>query len=188
MKQDAQQPKYKSDVITLILPGWQNSGSAHWQSRWEVLHGCVRVSQHDWLNPQRGDWIVQLEEAVIGANAPVRLVAHSLGCHLVAAWAAISANTGNIRGALLVAPPAINRPDMPPNLHSWRVPALARLPFPSLLAASTNDPFGSLAEAQVLADAWGSTLVNLGALGHINAESGLGDWPRGWSLLEAVAA
>ena len=29
----------------LILPGWQNSGPEHWQSRWEILHGDERVEQ-----------------------------------------------------------------------------------------------------------------------------------------------
>ena len=39
----------------LILPGWQNSGPEHWQSRWETLHGFHRVDQHDWMTPRRGD-------------------------------------------------------------------------------------------------------------------------------------
>ena len=170
-------------TATLVLPGWQSSGAEHWQTRWEALHACTRVQQHDWHWPQRGDWIVQLEEAVLASAAPVRLAAHSLGCHLVAAWAAISQHTGKVQGALLVAPPAIDRPDMPANLHSWRKPALQLLPFPSLLVASTDDPFCALGEAQVLAAAWGSGLFDAGNCGHINAESGLGDWPHGWQLL-----
>jgi hypothetical protein len=32
----------------LVLPGWQNSGSAHWQSLWEQQLGAERVTQHDW--------------------------------------------------------------------------------------------------------------------------------------------
>ena len=88
----------------LILPGWQSSGPMHWQSRWEVLHGDTRVEQHDWMRPLRGDWMAQLEEAVLAAPAPAVLVAHSLGCQLVAAWAAHSRNTHRVLGALLVAP------------------------------------------------------------------------------------
>ena len=72
----------------LLLPGWQNSGPGHWQTHWEGLPGFVRVQQHDWQRPLRGDWLIQLEEAVLAAPEPVVLVAHSLGCIQVAAWAA----------------------------------------------------------------------------------------------------
>ena len=34
-----------------------------------------------------------------------------------------------------------------------------------------------------LATHWGATLYNIGPHGHINAESGLGDWPQGRALL-----
>ena len=40
--------------IVLTLPGWQGSGPEHWQSRWEALHGFIRVEQHDWMRPLRG--------------------------------------------------------------------------------------------------------------------------------------
>ena len=56
-------------AAVLILPGWLNSEAAHWQSRWENAHGYARVQQHDWLRPLRGDWTVQLEEAVLAARA-----------------------------------------------------------------------------------------------------------------------
>ncbi|MDY0107798.1 MAG: alpha/beta hydrolase, partial [Giesbergeria sp.] len=74
----------------LLLPGWQNSGPGHWQSRWEQLHGHRRVEQHDWMCPLRGDWTARLEEVVVDADGPVVLVAHSLGCILTAWWAAHS--------------------------------------------------------------------------------------------------
>ena len=72
----------------LLLPGWQNSGPRHWQSLWEREHGYTRVDQHDWMRPRRGDWIARLEEVLLAQTGPAVLVAHSLGCHLVAAWAA----------------------------------------------------------------------------------------------------
>ena len=58
-------------AAVLILPGWLNSEAAHWQSHWETAHGYTRVQQHDWVRPLRGDWTVQLEEAVLAARAPV---------------------------------------------------------------------------------------------------------------------
>ena len=167
----------------LLLPGWQNSGPGHWQSLWEAKFGDLRVEQHDWMLPLRGDWISRLEDVVQQQNGPVLLAAHSLGCHLVAAWAAVSPSTAKVQTALLVAPPDVARADLPPQLHRWTQPVLQALPFPCTLVASTNDPFSSLDAAARLATHWGATLHNIGPHGHINAESGLGDWPQGRALL-----
>ena len=78
------------DTRFLLLPGWLDSDASHWQSRWEVLYGCRRVEQDDWLWPRRGDWMARLDEVVLEDERPVVLIAHSLGCHLAAAWAAHS--------------------------------------------------------------------------------------------------
>jgi len=167
----------------LILPGWQNSGPAHWQSRWEALHGYVRVQQHDWMQPLRGDWMAQLEEAVLAAPGPVVLAAHSLGCMLTAAWASHSRNTHRVLGALLVAPGDPEREELRAVLKSWSPVVTQRLPFASILVGSQTDPYCSFARAQGFARAWGSEFVDYGHAGHINAESGLGDWPQGQALL-----
>lgn len=170
----------------LILPGWQNSGPAHWQSRWQHLHGFERVEQSDWDQPLRGDWMARLEDAVLADERPAFLVAHSLGCQLVAAWAAHSTHTGRILGALLVAPPDSDREDMPPQLHSWRPIVRQRLPFRAKVVHASNDPYCSASRAQSMAQDWGAQTLNLGAAGHINAESGLGDWPEGLALMRAL--
>jgi predicted alpha/beta hydrolase family esterase len=167
----------------LILPGWQNSGPAHWQSRWEVLHGYQRVDQHDWMRPLRGDWMAQLEEAVLAAPGPVVLAAHSLGCVLTAAWAAHSRNAYRVQAAMLVAPGDPEREELRAALKSWSPVVLQTLPFPSILLGSHNDPYCSFARAQAFAQAWGSDWVDYGHAGHINADSGLGDWPQGHALL-----
>jgi uncharacterized protein len=117
------------------------------------------------------------------AQRSIVLVAHSLGCHLVAAWAAASRHTAAIRGALLVAPPDVTREDFPPDMHNWRKPVLQKLPFPAICVLSSNDPFGSLAAGQATAAAWGARSFVAGPLGHINGDSGLGDWPAGRALL-----
>eukprot|EP01036_Dinobryon_divergens_P003731 gene3731-4942_t len=101
----------------LLLPGWQNSGPDHWQSRWELLHGDQRVEQDDWLWPRRGDWMARLEEVLLAGEAPAWLVAHSLGCHLVNAWASHTRHAARVAGALLVAPPDLERSDMPPQIQ-----------------------------------------------------------------------
>lgn len=170
----------------LILPGWQNSGPDHWQSRWERLHGYQRVEQHDWMRPLRGDWIARLEEVILGGAGPVVLVAHSLGCLQAAAWASHSRNTDRVQGALLVAPPEAEREDLRQILPGWAPMARGALPFRSVLVASTDDPFGTFEHARTLATQWHSTLHSAGPCGHINADSGLGDWPAGQALLQEL--
>ncbi len=171
----------------LLLPGWHDSGPTHWQSRWEALHGYRRVEQGDWLWPRRGDWMTRLDEVLLEVDTPAVLVAHSLGCHLVAAWAAHTQHTARVRAALLVAPPDLQRDDTPPNLYSWLPIVRQRLPFASLLVASSDDPFCGPAHAAALAADWGSDWCLLGAHGHINGDSGLGDWEAGHALRTSLA-
>ena len=167
----------------LLLPGWHNSGPAHWQSRWQALYGYERVEQHNWDFPLRGDWITRLEEAVC-AHEQVVLVAHSLGCIQVAAWAKFSRNTHRVHGALLVAPGDVEREEMQHMLYSWSPIVRDALPFDSVTVVSRNDPYCSYLRACKLASDWGSRLVDVGNCGHINADSGLDDWSRGHALLE----
>jgi predicted alpha/beta hydrolase family esterase len=170
----------------LTLPGWQNSGPAHWQSRWEVLHGLERVDQNDWLRPLRGDWMARLEDVLLAQSGPSVLVAHSLGCLLVAAWASHSKNTHLVKAALLVAPGDAARDELRPLLATWSPVPLQPLPFKSVLVGSHNDPYCALERAQVFAQAWGAEFVDYGRAGHLNAESGLGDWAGGWDLLKRL--
>ena len=177
-----------ADTDVLILPGWQNSGPQHWQSRWETLYGYQRVEQHDWMRPLRGDWIARLEEVLLARAAPVWLIGHSLGCLLVAAWAAHSQQTTRVAGALLVAPGDPELPALRSTLRSWAPMQQVRLPFPALLVGSSNDPYCSLARAQQFGRDWGAGFVSLGARGHLNADSGLGDWPEGHRWLGQLQA
>jgi predicted alpha/beta hydrolase family esterase len=162
----------------LILPGWQNSGPDHWQSRWETAHGYQRVEQHDWMRPLRGDWIARLEDVLLSCDEPAVLVAHSLGCIHAAAWAAHSKNTQRVKSALLVAPPDVAQDDLRQVLPSWAPVPLHRLPFETVLFASSDDSFCAPARARLFAGAWGADFVDAGPRGHLNAESGLEDWPQ----------
>ena len=172
----------------LVLPGWQNSGPRHWQSRWEALYGDRRVEQSDWMHPLRGDWMMRLDEAIgeleaAEAEPAIALVAHSLGCHLVTAWATHSRKTARVRAALLVAPPDVERDELRAALHSF-VPIVRQpLPFASLAVISPDDPFCDPARARAMATDWGSTVHETDPRGHLNSDSGLGDWPEGRQLL-----
>jgi predicted alpha/beta hydrolase family esterase len=71
----------------------------------------------------------------------------------------------------------------PAEADDFRSIVAATLPFPALLVTSTTDPYCSTDMADALADAWGARHVSLGDLGHLNANSGVGDWPAGRQLL-----
>jgi uncharacterized protein len=145
-----------------------------------------RVEQHDWMRPLRGDWIARLEDVLLAQTGPSVLVAHSLGCLLVAAWASHSRNTHLVQGALLVAPGDPEREELRAALKSWWPVPLQPLPFNSILVGSTNDPYCSFERVQQFAKAWGAQFVDYGARGHINTESNLGDWPGGYALLQPL--
>jgi len=173
-------------VRILLLPGWQNSGPGHWQTLWEQQHEFERVQQDDWLWPRRGDWMIRLEETLLADERHTVLAAHSLGCHLVAAWASHSQHTHRVVGALLVAPPDLERADMPPQVQTWAPIHRQPLPFASTAVLSSDDPFCGAGAGLQMAAAWGSQIVTLAAAGHVNADSGLGDWPEGLALLDAL--
>ena len=170
----------------LLLPGWLDSGPGHWQSNWETRHGFERVQQADWSWPRRGDWMARLEEVLMQDARPAWLVAHSLGCHLVAAWAAHSRQGARVQGALMVAPPDTERTDMPPQLYNWQPMVRARLPFAATVLFSDDDPYCAPETARGLARDWGAAAHSVGAAGHINGDSGLGDWPAGFARLQAL--
>lgn len=177
----------------LVLPGWEGSGPRHWQSRWEALYGDVRVEQSDWMHPLRGDWMMQLDEAVgrlenAEESPTIALVAHSLGCQLVAAWAAHSRKTTHVRAALLVAPPDVERDELRAALHSFSPIVRRPLPFPALTVISSDDPFCTPQRALSMAADWGGSTLDAGPRGHLNSASGLGDWPEGRQLLADLLA
>jgi predicted alpha/beta hydrolase family esterase len=177
---------------TLILPGYANSGPGHWQTRWEAMDmSFKRVAMPDWDHPVCEAWCETLDAAVAAEpEGSLRLAAHSLGCLTAAHWAlncARASELSKIAGALLVAPPDPAGPAFPRDALGYGEPALAPLPFPSIVVASSDDPYGSLGFAERCARAWGSRLVEIGPRGHINADSGLGDWEEGQRLLASLA-
>ncbi|MBX0292240.1 alpha/beta hydrolase [Hymenobacter sp. HSC-4F20] len=167
-----------------IVPGLGSSGPDHWQTRWEQHYGYRRVEQRNWDQPILSEWVAALDAAIAAAGPEVVLVGHSLACATIAHWA--GSTSPRITGALLVAPADVDRPDLPPEVANFAPMPLTRLPFPSTVVASTNDEYATLARAQQFAKAWGSRLVNVGALGHINSASGLGLWPEGHALLREL--
>lgn len=169
----------------LLVPGWNNSGPDHWQTHWQQrLPRAQRVQQSNWTHPERDAWVPTLSKAIEASTQPVLLIAHSLGCITVAHLSPALRN--KIVGAMLVAPADIERPDAPAVLGSFAPIPLDFLHFPSVVVASSNDSCCSLERATLFADAWGSRFEPVGALGHINADSGLGEWPQGLKILTSL--
>ena len=180
-----------SDEAPLILtvPGIDNSGPRHWQSIWEhELDGCARVDLGSWDKPNRNGWVNALNHGIRAAGRPVVLVAHSLGCLAVAWWAAMErpAYGDPVVGALLVAPPDVDVAPVDQRLAGFAPTPIGPLPFPSIVAASRDDPYIHVQRARRLALLWGSQFADAGAARHINAESELGRWDFGLFLLSRL--
>ncbi len=170
----------------LTVPGWGNSGPDHWQTLWERDRPHTRrVEQVDWDQPDRSAWLSRLDAAVRGAAGPVVLVGHSLGA---VAAAVSTSEPGRVAGLFLVAPADTEAPDAIAPVRDFGPMPTGVLPVPSVLVASTDDPYLSLDRATALAEVWGSELQIVPGGGHLNTASGHGQWPDGLRMLDALCA
>jgi predicted alpha/beta hydrolase family esterase len=159
-------------IRVLLVPGGGGSGPDHWHTYCEAEDArAERVVQADWECGRREEWVAALDRHIQAAQAPVVLAAHSLGAISVAHWAAV--HSGPVIGALLVAPADIDGDWVKPGslYEGFRPIPMAKLPFPSVMAASTNDPYLSLDRANEFGDAWGSRIENVGPLQHIGSNA-----------------
>ena len=177
-------------IRILVLPGLDNSGPLHWQSIWEAKQPFAnsvveRMEHSNWTEPQFDTWMAELD-AVLGKDMlrPTVLVAHSLGCLNAIHRLKYS---GCVKAALLVAPANPQRPGFPERVKGFTLPS-EKLHFLSTLVASENDPYASLEFSQSLARTLGSKFINIGPFGHVNGESGLGDWKFGQDLVHELLA
>ncbi|HKZ11343.1 MAG TPA: alpha/beta hydrolase [Rhodanobacteraceae bacterium] len=173
----------------LILPGLGNSGPEHWQSHWERRDPSLeRVIQDEWEAPLCQDWIEQLSRVLLQHSAQVVLVAHSSACALIAHWAASASEQllERVCGALLVAPSDPENPNYPAGPTGFAPVPMIRLPFLSIVVASSDDRYVDPRLAFRCAAAWGSRFVLLDSAGHINAAAGFGPWPEGYALLDSL--
>lgn len=184
--------KLQTHATVLIVPGLREHVPQHWQTLLEAKLGKVRSVPPLEENKLSLDARVEaIQHELERIDGPVILVAHSAGVLMVVHWAARHARP--IKGALLAAPPdmAATWPDNYPTPGSLRANGWAPLPqgrlaFPSILAASSNDYLASFEAAAALAAAWGSELLNLGEVGHLNPAAGFGEWPQAEELIRRL--
>lgn len=178
------------DIV--MVPGLDGSGERHWQTAWGVADPTiVRIAPSSWTAPELEDWLAAIDRAVVGSlqasgSGQVLIIAHSLGCLATVEWLGRGNRVG-IAGAVLVAPP-----DEALDVFTERCPSFIGIArqaasVPLLLVVSSDDPYCRTDAAAELAARWGAELVVAGALGHINSDSALGDWPDGRSLVDGFA-
>ena len=178
----------------LIVPGLRDHVPQHWQTLLAEATPGARIVpplEVDGLNLAAR--VAALDAAIAAIDGPVILVAHSAGVLMVAHWAA--RHRRPIAGALLVTPPDLEAewPEPYPRpaalaANGWSPLPHQRLPFPALMAASSNDYLASLEAVRAMAADWGAELVELGAVGHLNPAAGYGPWPQAQELLERLRA
>jgi len=178
----------------LIVPGLRDHVAQHWQTL--LAAELPRVA----LVPPMGrddldcaTRMLAIEHAAQKVQGPLVIVAHSGGVVMVAHWAQHTRRP--VLGALLAAPPDFESamPEGYPTLAGlqaggWLPVPRTRLPFPSIVAASRNDPLADFGRVEALARDWGSTLVDLGHVGHLNPASGYGPWPRAHEFIAQLQA
>lgn len=190
---------YLSPETTLLLvPGLRDHVAEHWQT---LLQAELQTTQqkvasvapleHDKLSCAAR--MEALDKALAEIDGPVMLAAHSAGVMITVHWARHLFHKvphGKIRGALLATPADLETP-MPAGypdratleVRGWLPIPREPLPFPTILAASRNDPLATFERAAEMACDWGSDLVDLGKVGHLNPAAGYGPWPRAKELL-----
>ena len=177
----------------LIVPGLRDHVDEHWQTllggklMWSrPVHTVLPLGRENLGLVERVDAIQMALDSIRGQ---VTIVAHSAGVIALAHWAHLH-RRADIVGALLATPADLETPmpeGYPPlaalQKHGWLPVPRQRLPFPSIVAASSNDPLAALSRVEELAGDWGSHLVRLGHVGHLNPAWGFGEWPQGEELI-----
>jgi predicted alpha/beta hydrolase family esterase len=183
----------RQEPTVLIVPGLRDAVAEHWQTLLAAQLprvACVPPMGREDLDCARR--VAAIEAAAQAIEGPIVIVAHSGGCIMVAHWAQQTKRA--VHAALLATPPDFERP-MPagyPSIEAlqaggWLPVPRTRLPFRSLVAASRNDPLGAHERVSELASDWGSALLNLGEVGHLNPASGYGEWPLAEGLVSMLS-
>jgi uncharacterized protein len=182
-----------SAAAVVLVPGLRGHVEDHWQTRLAAAMPEARmVTPLGRTDAGLRARVTLLDQVVEQVAGPVILVAHSAGVLVTVHWAAQYSPT-RVVGALLATPPVLAA-ELPPEYpsidelraHGWLPIPREPLPFPSIVAASSDDPLGNPVRLRSLAASWGSRVHDLGAVGHLNPASGFGDWPEAVELIDQL--
>src|SRR3954451_1507009 len=182
-----------SHATVVLVPGLRGHVENHWQTRLAATLPNTRIVRPLGRDePSLTARVALLDATVRDVDGPLVLVAHSAGVLVTAHWA-VTHDCASVVGALLATPPAFAT-ELPPESPSvgellengWLPIPRRPLPFPSILATSTDDALGNPVRLRAMANAWGSREHSLGAVGHLNPASGFGSWPEATSLIEQL--
>jgi predicted alpha/beta hydrolase family esterase len=179
----------------LIVPGLRDHVEDHWQTHLErklsSVRSIVSVPPLEVDKLSRAARVAAIQRTVEAIEGPILAVAHSAGVVMLVHWA--QEHVRRLEGALLAAPPDFESP-LPTGyptldalqMNGWLPVPRRALPFPSIVAASTNDPLATFERVTQMAKDWGSELVNVGAAGHLNPASGFGEWPLAEQFIQSL--
>jgi predicted alpha/beta hydrolase family esterase len=180
------------NATVLIVPGLRDHVADHWQTLLQAsLPGSRAVPPLMENALSLRARVEAIDAQIARIDGPVVLVAHSAGVLMTVHWAARHGNAnGKVRGALLATPPDLEA-DWPAKYpspatlaqHGWSPMPGGPLPFATIVAASSTDPLAGLQPVRAMAAGWGSELVELGDVGHLNPACGYGPWPMAAELL-----
>lgn len=164
----------------VLSPGYTNSEPDHWQTHLENTYlSFERVTHDHWNFVDREQWIRDIDNTLSLIDDEVILIGHSCGSNAIAQWAHTeSPHKSKIKAAVLVAPANVDDSHLPPEITAQAPLPYKKLPFPTLVIGSDNDPFTHLEILQGLAKAWDAELVVIPSAGHIASSDGYGVWPE----------
>lgn len=173
--------------MKINIPGLHNSGEDHWQTIMErnFPGQFLRINQENWDEPDCQTWINKIEKDLSNCNYDeIILIGHSIGCMAIVKW--FEKYQHHIKGALLVAPSDSENVNYPSYITGFVPIPNQKLPFPSIVVASSNDHVTDLNRSREFARNWGSKLVILNDAGHIEPKSGFGEWKKGLELIKEL--
>jgi predicted alpha/beta hydrolase family esterase len=182
------------EATVLIVPGLRDHVPGHWQTL--LASRLLRVRAVTPIGRDNLDCLARveaIEEQAAGIDGPIILVAHSGGVIAAVHWARLTRR--KVRGALLATPADLDQP-LPegyPSMEAldnagWLPMPRNALPFRSIVAASRNDPLATYERTVAFACSWGSKLIDLGNVGHLNPACGFGEWPQAEALIDELDA
>jgi predicted alpha/beta hydrolase family esterase len=171
------------EPAVLTLPDWRGAPSAHWLTQWEQQHGLRRVQQHDWQRPLRGDWMMQLQEAVL-ALEQCHLLAHGLAAHLIDAWLRHTQQARRVCSVVLVDPIDLGADELRDVLFTWKPLTRQTWGVPTAVLWKERTPTPALAECLA---AWGAAPLGPGEPVGGGAVGGWSALTEYWSRLEGAA-